>query len=145
MSNFITNTIDMEDNEFRQKIEGMLLEQKRKKKESNREYAARTCQVASPYEPYAPTPPPKTGNEIKIETLTKENQKLREDYAGLVKKANTLVGAYRELKTENETLKTENETLKKKKAKRDSVIEVFNGVGKSGRNIYQKFIDWLKT
>ena len=110
-------------------------------------YSERTCQVASPYAPHtSPTPPPiMSDDEVMIARLTEENKKLREDYAGLVKKANILVEAYRKLKTEIETVKTENETLKIKKIKRDSVTKVFTKVGKSGHNIYQQFIDWLKT
>jgi len=103
----------------------------------------RTCAQVNPVSDYAHrtayTPPSrKTDDEIKISVLTEENEKLKKQYADLVKKANILVEAYRKLKAENEV-------LTKKKAKRDSVTEVFSSIGKSGGNIYQKFINWLKT
>lgn len=81
-------------------------------------------------------PPIKTDNIIKIETLTEENKKLKEQYGELLKKANILVKAYQELKTEIETLK---------KIKQDSVEEVFSNVGKSSRNIVDKIILWFNT
>jgi len=114
-----------------ERIRRMIMEQ-RTRSQANpvSDYAHRTA--------YTPQPPRKTDDEIKISVLTEENEKLKKQYADLVKKANLLVEAYRNLKAENEV-------LTKKKAKRDSVAEVFSGIGKSGSNIYQKFIDWLKT
>lgn len=97
------------------------------------DYAHRTAYAPNTFEPKR-----KTDDEIKISVLTEENEKLKKQYADLVKKANILVEAYRKLKAENEV-------LTKKKAKRDSVTEVFSSIGKSGGNIYQKFINWLKT
>ena len=133
----------MEDNDFRESIQAMLAEQKRKNNESNKQYAQRTCHVASPYAPSRSAPPPPTappndGKDVRIQDLTEQNQKLTKQYADLVKKANTLVEAYRELKAENET-------LKKKKAKRDSVTQVFSKVGKTGNSVYEKIILWFKT
>ena len=143
----IINNIDMEDNEFRVKIQEMLAEQRRKDKETNRQYAQRTCQVSSQYtpsrsapppRPSIPTPPPQDGKDVRIQDLTEQNQELTKKYADLVKKANTLVEAYRELKTENETLKY-------KKAKRESATKVFSEVGKSFKSGYDKIILWFKT
>lgn len=95
----------------------------------------------------ASPPPPirKTDDEIRINILVEENQKMKEKYGDLVKKANMLIEAYREMKTKNEVLIAENEVLKKKKAKQDSVKKVFSDVGKNTRDVWGKIILWFNT
>jgi uncharacterized protein (DUF3084 family) len=96
-----------------------------------------SCVQRTAYDPHTFQPPRNTDDEIKISVLTEENQKLKDQYAELLQKANKLVAAYRELKTENET-------LKQKKAKRDSWSEYYNKNVKIGQDAVQKFTEWLK-
>ena len=111
-------------------------------------YSQRTCHVMSPnvgpppipspYQPVGATPARKSREEIEIEKLTEENGKLKKQYGELVKKANTLVEAYRNLKTENEVL-----TLKK--AKVDAKAKTVADIKKVFMDMGQKFMTWLKS
>jgi len=101
-----------------------------------------------------PPPPPRASNqepkrltdeEIVINVLTEENQKLKKDYGELLKKANQLVQAYRELKTENEILVGLNTALSNKRMKKEAVTKGFADVGKGVQNAWNKTIEWFNT
>ena len=104
-----------------------------------------TCGVHSPTRDTTSSPPRKTDTEIKNERLTTENQKLKNQYADLLQKANKLVAAYRELQTENEALVQKNQVLTLKKMKKESLTKGFAGLGKSIRKGYDKIILWFNT
>jgi len=95
----------------------------------------------------APPPPPlrRTDDEIKISVLTEENQKLKNQYADLLQKANKLVAAYRELKTENDVLVMKNQALTLKQMKKEVVSKGFADVGKAVRTTWDKIILWFNT
>ena len=97
------------------------------------DYGYRTAYSPNTFEPRR-----KTDDEIKISVLTEENQKLKEQYADLIKKANLLVEAYKKLETEN----TE---FKKKKAKRESLTETFENIMKMAKRAADKTIEWFNT
>ena len=97
-----------------------------------------TCGVHSPTRDTTSSPPRKTDTEIKNERLTTENQKLKNQYADLLQKANKLVAAYRELDEENKKLKT-------KKAKQEVVSKGFAVVGKGVQTTWDKIILWFNT
>ena len=157
----IINNIDMENNndydafigaynDRMKRLTDMVAQQKKST------YAKRTCQVASPkvgppppratpydqpprQNPYAPTATSRQSTEqIEIARLTEENTKLKKQYGELVNKANHLVEAYRNLKTENDVL-----TLKK--AKVDAKAKTVADTKKVFADMGQKFMTWLKS
>ena len=157
----IINNIDMENSDYDAFVGAYNDRMKRltdmvaKQKKST--YAQRTCQVVSPkvgpppprataydqsprQNPYAPvgTPPRQSIEQLQIEKLTEENTKLKKQYGELVNKANHLVEAYRNLKTENDAL-----TLKK--AKVDAKAKTVADTKKVFADIGQKFMTWLKS
>jgi len=77
-------------------------------------------------------------DEIKINVLTEENEKLRKQYSDLLKKAAQLVDLCRNLEKENEI-------LKKKKAKHDLVTNGFTNIKKEVQNGFDKIILWINT
>ena len=79
-----------------------------------------------------------TNNQLKLSVLKDENEKLRKQYADLVRKTTILIEAY-------EKLEAENDSLKSKKAKRDSVIKTVENWKNFLKNIWNNFIDWLNT
>ena len=94
---------------------------------------------ANPYQPAATSRQSmQTVEQVHIEKLTEENTKLTKQYGELVKKANTLVEAYRNLKTDNDAL-----TLKK--AKVDAKAKTVADVKKVFTDMGQKFMTWLKS
>ena len=123
----------MEDSDYREAMQRLI--EKRTCMQANpvSDYAHRVAYAPNTFEPRR-----NTDDEIKISVLTEENEKLKKEYADLIKKANILVEAYRKLKAENEV-------LTKKKAQRDSWSEYYNKTLKVGQNAVQKFIEWLKT
>jgi len=79
-----------------------------------------------------------TDEEIMIHKLKEENQKLKEQYADLVRKSNILVDEYRKLEAENEV-------FKKKKAKRESRLNVFVEARKLAKKCVDKTVEWINT
>lgn len=147
--------------EFRRMVQEKIAADMRKQRERteryrNSQYGRQTTCIVN-NQKQAPPPPPlrttdydesydsntlepkrKTREEIKIDELTTENQKLKNQYADLLQKANKLVAAYRELDEENKKLKT-------KKAKQEVVSKGFAVVGKGVQTTWDKIILWFNT
>ena len=145
-------------NEFKRMVQEKLEADMRKQAERSQRMAATsygrqtTCMVNNPYTPTQqkkasppPRPSPLSRSEIEVERLTEENQKLKNQYSDLLKKANKLVEAYRELKTENEALVLKNQTLTLKKMKKEAVTKSFADVGKGVQKGIDKIILWFNT
>jgi len=92
----------------------------------------------NPYAPVGTRPSSQSIERIEIERLTEENGKLKKQYGELVKKANSLVEAYRNLKTENDGLTV-------KKAKVDAKAKTVADTKKVFTDMGQKFMTWLKS
>ena len=153
----IINNIDMENSDYdafvgayndrMKRLTDMVEKQKRQPQQTV--YNQRTCQVMSP-KVGPPPPPPRPSpyapvgtsrqsiEQLQIEKLTEENTKLKKQYGELVNKANHLVEAYRNLKTENDVL-----TLKK--AKVDAKAKTVADTKKVFADMGQKFMTWLKS
>ena len=157
----IINNIDMEDtDELRRKLQRIMDRQHQatqdarmghhRKTEGYRgtSYDDRTtCQVnmpsRSPYDPATETNQVgQSHSEVKLTrenlNLTEENKKLTRQYADLLEKTTRIVTAYKELQKENES-------LNKKKVKREVVTKSFAAVGKSGKEIWNSIVLWLKS
>ena len=108
----------------------------------------RTCQVTSAYDPYSPTvsqqqqvfreTPQPSRQEVEIDRLTTENLKLKRDYAELLKKTTTLVGAYKKLEAANNVLTAKKVKIDAKKKTVEDTKKVFKSIG-------ERFMTWLKT
>lgn len=77
-------------------------------------------------------------DEIKINVLTEENEKLRKQYSDLLKKAAQLIDLCRNLEKENEI-------LKKKKTKHDLIVNGFVNIKKEIQKGINKSILWINT
>ena len=80
----------------------------------------------------------KTDEEIRLDVLVNENERLRNQYSDSVKKITILLEAYKKLEIENEALKS-------KLGKRESVTKTVENSKNYLKNIYDNFINWLNS
>jgi len=133
---------DMSENFYgKDRINRLMFESERREKEGYSKLNARTLDEFKEefkkrmnYE----TETRNTDDVLKINLLTEENKKLKEQYGQLIKKTNILIDAYRKLKTENET-------FVKKKNKNDFWSKMISDIKKFIMDIINDIIKWFNS